>query len=86
MAEKTNYYVLKEKAVPDVLLRVVEAKRLLESGRAASVQEEISWIESRREEMLDFWSKVESGAIPRRVTHNDTKINNVLFDMVADYL
>ena len=39
MTEKTNYYVLKEKAVPDVLLRVVEAKRLLESGRVASVQE-----------------------------------------------
>ncbi len=32
MTEKTNYYVLKEKAVPEVLLRVVEAKRLLESA------------------------------------------------------
>ena len=31
MEEKTSYFVLKEKAVPDVLLRVVEAKRLLES-------------------------------------------------------
>ena len=30
MKEKGQYYVLKEKAVPDVLLRVVEAKRLLE--------------------------------------------------------
>ena len=39
MTEKTNYYVLKEKAVPEVLLRVVEAKRLLESGRVSSVQE-----------------------------------------------
>ena len=39
MAEKTTYYVLKEKAVPDVLLRVVEAKRLLESEKVASVQE-----------------------------------------------
>ena len=39
MTEKTNYYVLKEKAVPEVLLRVVEAKRLLESGRVTSVQE-----------------------------------------------
>ena len=39
MTEKTNYYELKEKAVPEVLLRVVEAKRLLESGRVASVQE-----------------------------------------------
>lgn len=39
MAENTRYFVLKEKAVPEVLLKVVEAKRLLESGRAASVQE-----------------------------------------------
>ncbi|MBO5069425.1 MAG: ACT domain-containing protein [Roseburia sp.] len=39
MKDKGQYYVLKEKAVPDVLLRVVEAKRLLESGRISSVQE-----------------------------------------------
>ena len=39
MSEKTNYYVLKEKAVPEVLLKVVEAKRLLDSGKAPSVQE-----------------------------------------------
>ena len=31
--------VLKEKAVPDVLLRVVEAKRLLDSGKTDSVQD-----------------------------------------------
>ena len=30
--------------------------------------------------MLDFWSKVEDGTIPTRVTHNDTKISNILFD------
>ena len=39
MKDKSQYYVLKEKAVPDVLLRVVEAKRLLDSGRISSVQE-----------------------------------------------
>lgn len=39
MAEKTAYFVLKEKAVPEVLLKVVEAKRLVDSGRAASVQD-----------------------------------------------
>ena len=39
MSDKTTYFVLKEKAVPDVLLRVVEAKRLLESGRCLSVQQ-----------------------------------------------
>ena len=39
MPEKSNYYVLKEKAVPEVLLKVVEAKRLIDSGKALSVQD-----------------------------------------------
>ena len=39
MAESSNYFVLREKAVPEVLLKVVEAKRLLESGKVESVQE-----------------------------------------------
>ena len=39
MSEKSSYFVLKEKAVPDVLLKVVEAKRLLESGKCQSVQD-----------------------------------------------
>ena len=50
------------------------------AGRVADLQEEISWIESRRKEMLDFWSLVEDGTIPRHVTHNDTKISNILFN------
>lgn len=50
------------------------------AGRVAEVQEEISWIESRRKEMLDFWSLVENGTIPTHVTHNDTKISNILFN------
>lgn len=37
MKEKNQYYVLKEKAVPEVLLKVVEAKRLLDSGKMTSV-------------------------------------------------
>lgn len=39
MSDKTSYYVLKEKAVPEVLLKVIEAKRLIESGKAPSVQD-----------------------------------------------
>jgi len=39
MREKNQYYVLKEKAVPEVLLKVIEAKRLLDSGKITSVQE-----------------------------------------------
>lgn len=39
MSEKYQYYVLNRKAVPEVLLKVVEAKRLIESKRVVSVQE-----------------------------------------------
>lgn len=39
MGESSKYFVLKQKAVPEVLLKVVEAKKLLESERALTVQE-----------------------------------------------
>lgn len=56
------------------------------AGRKKQLEEEIGWIESRRAEMLAFWSKVEDGTIPTRVTHNDTKINNILFDKQGEVL
>ena len=37
--EKGQYFVLKERAVPEVLLKVVEAKRLFDSGKVPPVQE-----------------------------------------------
>lgn len=52
-------------------------------GRVKDLKEEIEWIESRREQMLSFWSKVEDGTIPTHVTHNDTKISNILFDKAS---
>ena len=39
MEDKTKYFVLKKKAVPEVLLKVVEAKRLIDSERALTIQE-----------------------------------------------
>lgn len=39
MKEKTKYFVVREKAVPEVLLKVVEAKRMLDTKRAGTVQE-----------------------------------------------
>jgi len=55
-------------------------------GRKEKVTEEIEWIESRRNEMMDFWKLVENGTIPTRVSHNDTKINNILFDKNGEVL
>ena len=39
METKSKYFVVKQKAVPEVLLKVVEAKKLLESERVITVQE-----------------------------------------------
>ena len=55
-------------------------------GRKAKVAKEAEEVERRREEMLAFWTKVESGEIPTRVTHNDTKISNILFDKQGNVL
>ena len=54
MAEKTTYYVIKEKAVPEVLLKVVEAKRLLESGRASSVQDAVERVDISRSSFYKY--------------------------------
>jgi len=50
------------------------------AGRKESAAEEISRIESRRNEIMAFQKMIEDGAFPQRVTHNDTKLSNILFD------
>ena len=55
-------------------------------GRKAEVSEEISWIESRKAEMLTFWELAENDEIPTSISHNDTKINNILFDKNGEVL
>lgn len=39
MEEETKYFVLRQKAVPEVLLKVVEAKKLIDSERAITIQD-----------------------------------------------
>lgn len=41
MGEAAKYFVVKQKAVPEVLLKVVEAKRLLESEKVLTIQEAV---------------------------------------------
>ena len=40
-ASEAGYYVVRKKAVPEVLLKVVEAKRLVESEKVSSIQEAV---------------------------------------------
>ncbi len=49
-------------------------------GRAAEVKEEISHVEKRQDEMKTIYNLGKAGKIPLRITHNDTKFNNILFD------
>ena len=50
------------------------------SGRAAEVREEIDWLLSVQDTACKLTDLQQEGRLPLRVTHNDTKINNVLFD------
>lgn len=49
-------------------------------GRAQEVQEEIAWLLSVREDACTLTDMYREGKLPMRVTHNDAKINNVLFE------
>ena len=49
-------------------------------GRASSVQNEIQANLNREEIACTMQRMLDNGELPLRVTHNDTKCNNVLFD------
>ncbi|MBK7173815.1 MAG: aminoglycoside phosphotransferase family protein [Bacteroidales bacterium] len=49
-------------------------------NRKSEISEEIRFIEERAEEMLKIPALIKNGSIPMRITHNDTKFNNILFD------
>lgn len=49
-------------------------------GRAGAVQKEIEFVNARAKEMSALTDMLEKGEIPLRVTHNDTKLNNCMFD------
>jgi len=50
-------------------------------NRVKNVMEEIKFICNRKEKLELIVNQIENGIIPVRVTHNDTKINNVLIDV-----
>ena len=61
MQKTSDYYVVKQKAVPEVLLKVVEAKRLLESGKAATIQDAVERVDISRSSLkviADFGANI----------------------------
>jgi len=49
-------------------------------GRADSVREEIAFVMDRKAELGTIMELQRSGQMPYRVTHNDTKLNNIMID------
>ncbi len=63
--------------------RFAKFKAALEAdvlGRAAGVQPEIDFVLAREADCAVALDALERGELPLRVTHNDTKLNNVLMD------
>ena len=52
-------------------------------GRAASVERELEFVRRREAFAAVLTDAAASGDLPLRVTHNDTKLNNLLFDNVT---
>lgn len=50
------------------------------ANRVKDIPAEIDFIKSRVEQMLTIPALIKSGKLPVRITHNDTKFNNILFD------
>ncbi len=49
-------------------------------GRAAQAKEEIAFALAREADTRVLTDMLKAGELPLRVTHNDTKLNNILFD------
>ena len=60
-----------------------EAAREDKLGRAAEVCSELEFAKQRERFTSLFEEASERGELPLRVTHNDTKLNNILFDRVT---
>lgn len=63
-----------------------EAVRDNKAGRLGMVKEEVEAVETRAEEMCLVQRLGRAGKLPRRITHCDTKINNILFDENGEIL
>lgn len=65
---KARFQVFKEVVFADIM------------GRAAEASEEIAFVLAREEVANYFTNLIDAGELPLRVTHNDTKLNNIMMD------
>lgn len=54
MADQANYYIIKREALPEVFLKVVQAKMLLEKEKALTVQEAVDQVDLSRSSFYKY--------------------------------
>ena len=98
MKEESKYYVLKEQAVPEVLLKVVEAKKLLDCEKASSVSEAVSLVGISRssfykykDDIFSFHNNARGRTITMMIQYEDelgvlSRITNVISGSYANIL
>lgn len=67
----------------DMVFRFSEFEKAIEEDRGnrrSKVKKEVEWMFSERERVSKISDLYKEGALPVRVTHNDTKLSNILFD------
>ena len=79
-AEKLHETIPNFHNTPDRYRALLETLTRDPMHRAAQVQPEIEFALARQAEMSAIQNALTAGELPLRVTHNDTKLNNVLFD------
>lgn len=65
---------------PDRYAQLKQAVKENRAGRLDQVQEELAFYMAREEEAGTMVNMLAAGELPLRVTHNDTKLNNVMLD------
>ena len=65
---------------PDRVRQLCEAVEKDSFSRLAEVKDEVDFVLSRKAFTETFEKAHKEGKLPLRVTHNDTKLNNILFD------
>ena len=65
--------------------RLMEVAELDPQGRLSTCLPELEFIKAREQDVDRLLNLQERGVLPTRITHNDTKINNVMLDEDTDH-
>ncbi len=78
--ETLNFTIENFHHTPSRFETFLEAVEQDVAGRKDGIAEEIQMILDEKDFVRTLWDHHEKGELPLKVTHNDTKLNNVLFD------